>query len=71
MTRYLTTAEVADLRRRTPQALTMERRRGQGPPYIADGGRILYPEDELEQWLAARRVDPARTRRRSRSSPSA
>lgn len=59
MTRYLTTKEAAERRRRTQQALTMERKRGEGPPYIVDGGRILYSEDELEAWLTARRVDPA------------
>jgi hypothetical protein len=55
----LTAAETAQRRRRTTQALAMERRRGAGPPYIRDGSRILYPRDELEQWLKDHRVDPA------------
>lgn len=58
-THYLTVAEAAERRRRTPQALAMERSRGEGPPYIRDGARVLYDEGELERWLAARRVDPA------------
>lgn len=57
---FLTAAETASLRRKTPQALTMERSRGAGPPYVVDGGRVLYPADELREWLEARRVDPAR-----------
>lgn len=56
--RYLTASEAAELRRKTPQALVMERQRGEGPPYILDGGRILYPADDLDRWLEARRVDP-------------
>lgn len=56
---YLTPRQVAEIRHRTEQALTMERQRGDGPAYIRDGGRILYPADELEQWLARHRVDPS------------
>jgi hypothetical protein len=58
MPEFLTPREVAAIRRRSPQALTMERQRGNGPPYIVDGGRILYPEAELYEWLEARRVEP-------------
>lgn len=56
--RYLTTAQAAERRGRTRQALANERSRHMGPPYIRDGGRVLYSEDELEQWLTTRRVDP-------------
>lgn len=62
-TRFLTTREAADRRRRTPQALVMERKRGTGPPYVIDGGRYLYPEADLDAWLEARRIDPSITRR--------
>jgi hypothetical protein len=34
----------------------MERQRGEGPPWIRDGGRILYPEKELERYLTDRTV---------------
>lgn len=54
MPRYLTAAEVAKERRKTEGALSKERKRGQGPPWIQDNGRILYPEDELERYLAER-----------------
>jgi hypothetical protein len=54
--RYLTAKEVAEIRRKTEPALTKERDRGEGPPWVRDGGRILYPEDELERYLEARLV---------------
>jgi hypothetical protein len=56
--KMLTSAEVAAIRRRTPQALVMERKRGQGPPYVRDSGRVLYPEDDLLDWLDDHRVVP-------------
>jgi hypothetical protein len=56
MPKYLTAAEVAERRRKTEGALVKERQRGQGPPWIRDNGRILYPEDELERYLAERTV---------------
>jgi hypothetical protein len=64
--KLLTTKEAAERRRKTPQALVMERKRGEGPPYIIDGGRYLYREDELEHWLDQRRVDPTLVPRRRR-----
>jgi hypothetical protein len=60
MTRNLTSQEVADRRRKTPQALAKERARGEGPAYIQDGRRILYPEDLLDEWLKERLVVPAK-----------
>jgi hypothetical protein len=54
--KYLTAKEVAERRRRTEAALAKERERGLGPPYIKDNGRILYPEDGLEEYLAERLV---------------
>jgi len=53
---YLTCRQVAEIRRKSEPALVQERKRGIGPPYIRDGGRILYPEDELYAWLDARLV---------------
>jgi hypothetical protein len=53
MPKYLTAAEVAELRRKTPDALAQERRRGGGPPWIKDNGRVLYPADELDRYLAS------------------
>lgn len=54
--RFLTAREVAAIRRKTENALTQERKRGEGPPYIQDRRRILYPATELERWLNARHV---------------
>jgi hypothetical protein len=55
---YLTTAEVAEMRRMKEQSLAQERFRmkhgGDGPPYVKDGARVLYPLDLLEEWLAER-----------------
>ena len=51
MKRYLTAKETAEVRRKSEPALSQERKRGTGPPYVIDGGRILYPEDELITWL--------------------
>jgi hypothetical protein len=58
VTELLTTREVADIRRKTPEALRQERVQVpyQGPPFIRDGRRVLYPKDLLEEWLADRVV---------------
>ena len=54
---YLTAKDVAAIRRKSEAALAQERKRGIGPPFLRDEGRILYPEDALYEWLEARRVD--------------
>lgn len=56
-TKYLTAREVAAIRRKSEPALVAERQRGIGPPFILDGGRVLYPEDKLYEWLEQRLVD--------------
>jgi len=56
---YLTTAEVAEMRRMKEQSLAQERYRGDGPPYVKDGARVLYPLDLLEDWLDERLRVPA------------
>jgi hypothetical protein len=57
---YWTAAAVAKLRHKTQPALVQERKRGEGPPFVRDNGRILYPEDELFAWLDARLVNTNR-----------
>lgn len=59
--RYYTSKEAGDIRRRTEVALATERSRGQGPPFVKDGRRVLYPVDEFERWLADHlvSVDPS------------
>jgi hypothetical protein len=59
---FLTTAEVAEMRRMKESSLAQERFRmkkkgGDGPPYIKDGARVLYPLDLLEEWLDDRLHD--------------
>jgi hypothetical protein len=55
--KLLTPKQVAAIRQKSEPALVQERKRGIGPPFIRDGGRILYPEDDLYAWLDARRVN--------------
>lgn len=66
MDEYLTTEEVAAIRRRQPDSVRQERIRGQGPPYVRDGRRILYPRSALEQWMAARLITPEQPTTRNR-----
>jgi len=50
----LTPRELAKLRQRSECTLARERQKGRGPKFIKDFGRIFYPEDEWEAWLARR-----------------
>lgn len=58
---YLTSTEVAEMRRVSVDSLAQERWRKPytGPAYVKDGRRILYPRVELEAWLDARRHESA------------
>jgi len=60
---FLTPKQVAKIRHKSEPALVQERKRGIGPPFVRDGGRILYPEDALYAWLDARLVDTTTGRR--------
>lgn len=60
---YMTTAEVAELRRMTTAALTVERHEAatghrETPPYLKIGTRVLYRRVDVERWLAAHLVEP-------------
>jgi excisionase family DNA binding protein len=50
----LTAGEVAERLRMSVAALYSLRHRGEGPPAIRLGRRVLFPESELERWLAER-----------------
>lgn len=65
---YLLSKEVAEIRRMTPASLAAERYRGEGPPYIASGNRVLYPKSLLEQWLADQLVTPAKAKAHAAAS---
>lgn len=54
-----TPQEVAEYRRTTVAALAQERYRGEGPPYIKAGRRILYDWNGLREWLSANTVGAA------------
>jgi hypothetical protein len=55
----LTPKEVGEIRRKSEAALAQERKAGQGPPWRKDNGRVLYPADELEEYLERITVRPA------------
>ena len=42
----------------TRGTLSQWRFRGEGPPYIRFGNRVLYEGQALNQWLDAHRVEP-------------
>ena len=54
--KYLTAKEVAEIRRKTEQALAMERRRGEGPPWDPRRRPGPLPKADLEAYLAERTV---------------
>jgi predicted DNA-binding transcriptional regulator AlpA len=49
--RLLTVEEVADRLRTTPAAIYCLRYRGEGPPAVRVGKRLLHDEADLEAWL--------------------
>ncbi len=59
-TRFLTTPEVAELARTSPETVRWWRHVGQGPASFKVGRRVLYAVDDVEAWLAhARKVGTA------------
>ncbi|MFE7803324.1 helix-turn-helix domain-containing protein [Streptomyces sp. NPDC057430] len=59
----LTTAELAALLRKTPNAVHVMRYRGQAPPGFRCGRDVLYPRRGVEEWIAARlAMDPVAQR---------
>lgn len=53
---YLTEKEVGVLFSVSTATLRAERSRGQGPGYVKDGRRILYPRKELDAYYSNRLV---------------
>lgn len=49
--RYLTSAEAAERLRLSVRTLANYRSRKIGPTWVKRGGRVLYPEDEVERYL--------------------
>lgn len=44
-------AEIAETLRVSPRTLRRWRRTGKGPPCLTVGRIILYPEQDLEEWI--------------------
>ena len=42
----------------TSGTLAQWRHRGEGPPFVRFGNRILYAGNDLNSWLDKHRVDP-------------
>jgi Helix-turn-helix domain len=51
---YFTEQEVAELLRTTKRSLLRGRVRGDGPPFVKFGRKLLYRRAALIDWLAAR-----------------
>jgi excisionase family DNA binding protein len=50
---YLTTGEVAELVRTSPETVRYWRHIGKGPASFKVGRRVLYEAADVESWLAA------------------
>lgn len=53
--RYLTTAEVAELCRTSPDTCRYWRHVGKGPRSFKVGRRVLYAEADVQAWLRSLR----------------
>jgi DNA-binding transcriptional MerR regulator len=54
MDALLTQAEVAERLRRPVATLRFWRHKGTGPKSANVGGRVLYRESDVEQWISAK-----------------
>ena len=50
----MTTKELARLLKVSPRTIARWREKGTGPDYARIGGRIVYPESALVDWIAPR-----------------
>ncbi|MDP1876895.1 MAG: helix-turn-helix domain-containing protein [Actinomycetota bacterium] len=55
MTKYMTTAEVAEVSRAPIETVRYWRHIGKGPKSFKVGRRVLYAVDDVEAWLDAAR----------------
>lgn len=55
--RYLNTAQVAVYTGLSESFFEKARLRGDGPPFIKIGARVLYAMHSVDEWLAARAVN--------------
>jgi DNA-binding transcriptional MerR regulator len=61
MSRYLTTPEVAQLCRTSPETVRYWRHVGQGPASFKVGRRVLYDERDVATWLESLRAEQSGT----------
>lgn len=55
MTKYLTTTEVAEMLRTSPETVRYWRHVKQGPPSFKVGRRVLYAIEDVEAFIAEAR----------------
>jgi len=55
----ITTAELAEILKRSTATLMRWRRQRTGPPYLRVQGRVLYDRRQVEAWLQAQQVGVA------------
>jgi hypothetical protein len=48
----------------SPRTARLRRQRGEGPPYVRIGRKILYPIEGFRLWLKRREIDPSRRMQR-------
>ncbi len=56
MHKYLTTAEVAELCRTSPETVRFWRHVGRGPASFKVGRRVLYDVTDVNEWISAQRT---------------
>lgn len=54
-TRYLTTAEVAEMLRTSPETVRYWRHISKGPQSFKVGRKVLYAVEDVEAWIAQAR----------------
>ena len=59
MSKYLTTQEVADALRTSPETVRFWRHAGKGPRSFKVGRRVLYAVEDVEAFIAEARGVPA------------
>ena len=48
----------------SPRTARLRRQRGEGPPYVRIGRKILYPIEGFKLWLKRHEIDPSRRMQR-------
>lgn len=59
MSTYMTTSEIAELLRTSPETVRYWRHVGKGPRSFKIGRKVLYDRDEVRSWIETARVEQA------------